>query len=169
MSVEVPDHVYELRPGALTAALIEPNVVLYLRETEFGLRQYPGNCPIEMLIGTWEIDEIVLVALLLRLARNDATTFEAWINVGDPLGVRMLQRLKPQPKVDVHLVTDCVARSFRVPNPMRVSASRLVHLLRKHHAWTPEQFTEAQRRLSTLFPKPCDLWWRCQEPDETPA
>jgi hypothetical protein len=163
MAVTVPDFIYERPPGSLTATLIEPDVVLFLRETEFGLRKYPVACPIELRIGTWEIEQVILVTLLLRLSRSDATTYEAWINVGDPLGVRMLQKLKPQPKVGVHFVTDKLARTLRVANPMRVSASGLVHVLRKHHAWTPDQFTAAQRRLSTLYPTAADLWWRCDD------
>jgi hypothetical protein len=165
MKTRVPPFIYDLKPGVLTAVIQDPNVVLYLREDEFGLRKYPPQCPVELEIGTWNVGDVVLVVLLLRLAHRDATTFEAWVNVGDPEGVRMLQTLKPQDKVDVHIVTDRLARSFRVPNPLRLSASALVHVLRQHNAWSPEEFVAAQRRLTQLFPTPRDLWWRCQQAD----
>lgn len=167
MGIEVPPSVLDKRPGTLVLITADPEVLLFLREDEWGLMKYPAKCPVELRMGTWDVDQVLLVVLLVRLARSDLTTYEAWINVGDPLGVRTLQCLAPQPKIDLHVVTDRIVRSLRVLNPLRLQASELIHTIRNRNAWTPEQFEAAQLRLSRLHPTPSALWWQCKPTEQT--
>lgn len=160
MTVKLPDSVLKLPRGALAATLIDPHVVLFLREEEWGLKKYPAHCPVEVRLGTWELEPVILVALLLRLARSDATTFETWINIGEPLGVRTLQHLERQATIDVHVVTDRIARSLRAAGTFRASASDLVRTIRAREAWTQAQFANAQKQLTKRYPTASALWWR---------
>ena len=163
MKLDVPKSILSLPPGRMVATPIDTNVVFYIREEDWGMRKYPRQCPVELQLGTWEIDNVCAAVLLVRLARSDATTFESWVNAGDPNGVRTLQCLASQARVEVHIVPDTDVRSLRVPNSLRVDASYLVNTIRSRDAWAPEAFQRACARVSQLYPTPHSLWWACQE------
>lgn len=159
MALRIPDGIRTLRPGRLVAAPIDTDVVLYLREEDWGMKKYPRLCPVELRLGTWEIDKVLAVVLLLRLARTDLTTFETWINAGDPNGVRALQCLAGQSNIDVHIVADKQTRSLRAANHLRIDASMIINTIRGRNAWSPEEFQRACARVSRLYPTPHALWW----------
>lgn len=161
MQLRVPDSVRSLAPGRLVAIPVDTDVVLYLREQDWGMKKYPRQCPVELRLGTWEIDDVLAVVLLLRLARTDLTTFECWINAGDPNGVRTLQCLAGQAQLDIHVVADKEVRSLRASNHMRVDASIIINNIRGRNAWSPEDFQRTCARVSSLYPTPHALWWNC--------
>lgn len=162
MRLKVPDEIKALPPGRLVALPVDTDVVLYLREEDFGMKRYPRQCPVELRLGTWQIDKVLAAVLLLRLARTDLTTFEFWLNAGEPTGVRTLQCLAAQAFVDVHVVADKEVRSLRVNNPLRVDASQIVNTIRGHNAWSLEDFQRACARISALYPTPHALWWNVE-------
>lgn len=167
MPVRIPKAIRKLRPGRLVASAADNDVVLYLREEDWGMKKYPRQCPIELCMGTWPIGSIIVTAILVRLARNDLTTFEFFLNAGDPEGVRTLQCLGSQSQIDLHIVADRDVRSLRAANPMRFDASMLVNRLRGRDAWPPEDFQKACMRVAQLYPNAHSLWWACQEANAT--
>jgi hypothetical protein len=159
MRLRIPESIRTLSTGRLVAVPVETDVVFYLREDDFGMKKYPRNCPVEMRLGTWQIDKVLTAVLLVRLARTDLTTFEFWLNAGDPTGVRTLQCLAAQAQIDVHVVADKDIRSLRINNPIRVDASRMVNTIRGRNAWTEDDFQQACARVSQLYPTPHAMWW----------
>jgi hypothetical protein len=157
--VKIPADVFAKSPATLVIVSEPTEVTLFLCEDEWGLKKYPRDCPAELRLGSWEIDQVLLVGLLLRLARSDATTFDCWIDAGNPAGVRTLQNLAAQGCINVHVVTHEVARSLRLENPVREDAALLVNRLRSREAWSPEDFQHALARLNKLYPTPQALWW----------
>jgi hypothetical protein len=146
--------------GSLVAVLDGSGVVLYLREDEWGLRKYPyRECPAELRLGTWEVDPVLLVALMVRLDRNDGLTFDYLINAGEPSGVRLVQNLNGQKYIELCLATDTVVRTFRIKNSFRDAAGQVVNNIRTRPAWSREEFQQASARLSQLYPTPHALWW----------
>ncbi len=159
---KLPESVLSLLPGTLIALPIEDRAMLFLREDQWGLKKYADRCPAELRMCTWDIDAVVLIVFLLRLARTDLTTFEFWIDAGSPGGVRVLQDLAAQPRIDVHLVTDRIARSFRLRNVVRSHVQDLLNVVRSRNAWRPEQFDAVRARICQLYPTPHTLWWSGQ-------
>lgn len=151
---KVPESVLFLLPGTLIALPIEDRAMLFLREDQWGLKKYADRCPAELRMCTWDIDAVLLIVFLLRLARTDLTTFEFWIDAGSPGGVRVLQDLAAQPRIDVHLVTDRIARSFRLRNVVRSHVQDLLNVVRSRNAWRPEQFDAVRARICQLYPPP---------------
>jgi hypothetical protein len=135
-------------------------VVLFLREDEWGMRKYPLRaCPLELRLGMWEMDTVLLVVLMVRLDRNDGLTFDCLLNVGEPGGVRLVQNLGMQKHVELCLATGTQVRTFRVPNSFREAADQIVNIIRTRPAWSRAEFQQAGARLSQLYPTPHALWW----------
>jgi hypothetical protein len=158
MRVEVPPAVRNASPGTLIATVVQGDVVLFLRETEFALQRYPAACPVELRLGSWEIDDVLLVALVLRLARSDAATFDCQLDARSPLGIRMLQSLAAQPLVDVHLAGEATVRTFRATNTAMMEAGVLVDRIHSREPWSAEDAEHAMARLNQLYPTARDLW-----------
>jgi hypothetical protein len=163
MRIRIPDEVLQKPPGALLAVATDDELALYLREDPFKLRLYPRNCPAELRLGTWDIDAVILVALVLRLGHCDATTFDCQIDAGSAPGVRLLQCLAGQTAIDAYLLTDTLERTFRLRNTAREDASGIIHRLYHHAAWPPERWQAALGRLNQLYPTASALWHACAE------
>jgi len=159
MHVQIPPAVLSAAPGSLVATVLQGEVVLFLRETEWGLKRYPTACPVDLRLGSWEIDNVLLVALILRLARSDAATFDYQLDVRSPGGIRMLQCLAVQPQIDVHLASEKTVRTFRAANPGAMEAGILVDKIHSREPWSPEDGERALARLNQLYPTAHDLWW----------
>ena len=157
--VKVPAEVFAKSPATLVIVSEPTEVTLFLCENEWGLKKYPRDCPAELRLGSWDIDQVLLVGLLLRLARSDATTFDCWIDAGNPAGIRTLQNLAAQSCINVHVVTHEVAWSLRLENPAREDAAMLLNRLRSREACSAEEFHRALARLNKLYPTPQALWW----------
>ncbi len=163
-SVEIPQPVLESPLGTLTAVAFSNDTVLFVREDDWGLKKYPlRDCPVDLRMGTWDMDGVLLVALVVRFARNDVTTADCCLNVAHAPAVRVLQCLAAQTQIDIHLVIENVARSFRIANPLRMDAGFLVNDIRTIVGWPPEQFNRAATRLNKLFPTPPALWRACEQ------
>ncbi len=169
MRLRIPDHVRQAAPGRLMAVAEDTDVVLYLRESELGMRNYPRRCPASLRVLTWDIDRVLVIVLLLRLNRNDATTFEVWIDAGEPEGVRMLQCLAAQGAIDVHILAEPTIRSLRLNNPLVIDAAQLVNDVRNREAWSDDEFEKVCRRIATLYPTASSLWWSAEHVEQGPA
>ena len=164
---DVPASVLAKPRGSLVAHATGSEVALYLKDDAFGMKRYPAQgCVVDLRLATWEIDEVTLAALILRLARSDAATFDYHLDVATPTAVRLLQCLVGQNQIDIHLVTDAIARSFRIANPVRLEAGYLVNKLRSLPAWSPEDYVRALVRLTKLYPTAAALWWAAVGQDQ---
>ncbi len=159
MKITVPASVLDRPPGSLNTVADDHAVTLFLREDEWGRRYSPG-CAAELRLGRWEIDDVLLTTLLLRVARRDETTFECWINVATAVGLRIFQLLTKQDRLDIHVVTDRVLHSFTAANRLQEAAQRIVDEMRSRRTWSSDEFECALGRLSVLYPSPQALWWR---------
>jgi hypothetical protein len=159
MRVQVPSAVLRAAPGSLVASVVQGEVILFLRETEWDLKRYPPACPVDLRLGSWDIDNVLLVALILRLARSDAATFDCQLDVRSPGGVRMLQCLAVQSQIDVHVASEKTVRTFRATNPAPLEAGILVDKIHSREPWSPEDGERALARLNQLYPTARDLWW----------
>ncbi len=163
MNLVLPETVLARPPGSLIPYARENQAVVFIREDEWGLRKYPAKCAVDVQLARWKVDRVLVFVVLVRLARSDVTTFESWANVADPTVLRLFQKLAAQSRLDVHIVTDRIARTFSLDNPLGIAASQLVAEVRRRRAWTLQEFERAQQRLCTLYPSPQALWWACQE------
>jgi hypothetical protein len=159
MNVQVPSSVMNRPPGTLVPAVIRGEVMLYVRETAWGLRRLPPACPAELRLGSWEFENVVIVTLLVRLARNDAATFDCQLDVRSALGMRILQYLSSQAQVEVHVASEESVRTFRAANPDTRKAAQLVAMIQDCEPWSAEQAERALARLNQLYPTPHALWW----------
>lgn len=166
MQVAIPRNVLRRPVGTLTVAVPTSRAIFYVHEDDWGMRKYPRDCPAALRIGTWEVDRVLLVGMVLRLARSDLTTYDTWINIGDANGVRMMQSLTGQTQIDVHVVTDVVARSVRIANPVRFEAASIINTIRKREAWSDDEFQTALGRITQLYPTTPMLWQACRSDEE---
>lgn len=159
MQTTVPNHVLKLAPGRMVIVPNEKEVVCYLRDDEFGMRRYPRHCTVELRLRIFEIEHVLATVMMVRVAKLDAVTFESWIDVSDPRGVRAVQCLAAQETLDVNIVAPTETRLLRTRNTLRAEASKLVEMVRQHNAWQTADFDRACRRVSQLYPTPTRLWW----------
>ena len=160
MRTEVPPAVLQRPAGTLNAVVVPPDVVLFLREDSWALKKYGSDTKAELQLGVWEMEQVLLAMLIVRMARSDATTFDYHIDLGSAPGVRLMQCLAYQHQVDLHLVTNQVVRSWRIPNQSRAQAASLVDAVR-NRAWDSSQYHAALARLNQLYPTAHSLWWQC--------
>lgn len=159
MQTAVPDHVLKLAPGRMVLLPTEKEVVCYLRDDEFGMRRYPRHCTVELRLRIFEIEHVFATVVMVRVAKLDAVTFESWVDVADPRGVRSMQCLAAQDTLDLSIVAPTETRMLRTRNTLRAEAHRLVETVRRHNAWSPADFDRACRRISQLYPTASRLWW----------
>lgn len=157
----LPPAVATASPHSLVMVPEEHCIELFVKETEFTAAEYPRRCTVDLLLPVWDDGEVIMVALLLRLADRNRCTFEAWINVAEPRGVRLIQLLAQQQRVNVHIATERIFRSFRCSNTAQAVASKLVDLLRHRQTWTPDAFDQRLRQFTTLYPSAHTLWYEC--------
>jgi hypothetical protein len=158
MKQRIPDAVLRAPHHSLVLVPVDPAVHFYIRENDFTLASYPPRCTLEFALPIWDDRQVICVALLVRLAGRNASTFERWLNPGDPGGLRILQLLSGQANLDVVLISDRSRRSFRRRNTLAGRAAGLVASLRVRPSWTPEEFDCRRRRLDTLYPTSAALW-----------
>lgn len=162
MRPTVPPEVLELPTGAFLP-LSRGQVELFLRETPWGVARYPANCPVEVRLGMWDLEPAFIVLLLARFAHDDARTFDRRLDVENPFGVQMLRALDTQKAIDIHLVTDRVARSLRCANPLYGRLEKLIARVHSRPPPTREQADTAYRRFAALYPTAPLLWWNCPD------
>ena len=130
MKQRIPDAVLRAPHHSLVLVPVDPAVHFYIRENDFTLASYPPRCTLEFALPIWDDRQVICVALLVRLAGRNASTFERWLNPGDPGGLRILQLLSGQANLDVVLISDRSRRSFRRRNTLAGRAAGLVASLR---------------------------------------
>lgn len=160
----IPPHVLAAPPRTLHVVSTDSQAVFYIREDDFRMRVLPPIVPFEIRLGTWETDGVKVVVLLARLARSDALTFEQWLNIGEPIGVRTLQCLAAQSNVDYYVVGDNDLRYSHGRNTISPIANSIVNEIRSHAAWSRPDFDAACRRVNKLYPTASALWWEIQAP-----
>ncbi len=158
MNVNVPPSVLDAPTGTLVYTLVGAQLTFYVRVGLFDLSQYPRNTSVDFRLASWQIERVLPVAMILRLAHRDTTTFDAWIDIGTPVGLRVMQALSSQHHVDVHLVTTEIVRSFHTQNPARASATQLVRTTQAGDSWSRQEFQKALDRMNRLYPTPESLW-----------
>jgi hypothetical protein len=141
--------------------LLQGDLVLFLRETEWGLMSYPPACHAELRLGSWELDNVLLAALVLRLARHEAATYDRSLDLQSPLGIRVLQGLSAQPQIDVYVTSDHAIRTFRITNQASIQAGQLLDQIQEREPWSAEDMERALGRLNQLYPTASDLWRGC--------
>lgn len=160
--VEIPDSVLKKPRGTLCPVQLGSEVIIFLREDDWGLRNYPlRDCAVDVRLGVWNVEGVMLAALVVRLARSDKTTFDHQFDLSEPESVRLLQCLAVQPHLDVHIITTGVSRTFRINNVIQFDASYIVDKVRSKRDWTPEVYRSAMNRLNTLYPTPSAMWRNC--------
>lgn len=164
-NIQVPKVVWERRPGSMVVVPYDSIITMWVREDEWGLRRYSRRFPVQVQMGAWDIDGILLIVMLARFGDQNSTTFEYWVDACTMEGLAILQHLVPQHHIDLFIVTDRIVRSFRVRNPWRIIASDLIREIRGRRTWTGNDYSRTQAGLSKLFPTPDSLWRRIQEPD----
>lgn len=159
----VPQSVIDQPLRTLQLLALDSEVVVYLREADFRLRTMSRNCAAQVRLGAWDIGEVKVVVFALRLDHNDAMTFEYWLNVGEPAGVRVLQCLAAQKTIDVVVVGEEDTRFYRVPSTGAHIASRIVKQIRRQGAWSEAAFRQATTRVSQLYPSASAMWQALRE------
>jgi len=154
-----PAAIRQKRVGGMLLAYTPDGVAFFVREDPRHLGDYPRVCSVEVSLRSWDFPPITLVAGLVRFARRDLMTFQTWIDAGHAQGVRVLKNLSTQDTIFAHLVTDDVARSFRVANTMmRNARSVLQRLERQKQAWDDAVFERSREQLDRLYPTAADMW-----------
>lgn len=163
MQIRVPPYVRQMSKGRMVITAHDTDAVVYIRDDDWGMRNYPRQCPAELRIGTWDVNNAMAAVLLVRLARSDLTTFESWMNAADPNIVRVLQCLASQSQIDIHVVADSEVRSLRAANKLQFDASQIINAIRSRDAWSDADFQAACSRIAQLYPTPHALWRACPE------
>lgn len=159
----VPQSVIDQPLRTLQLLALDSEVVVYLREADFRLRTMSRNCTAQIRLGAWDVDEVKVVVVALRLDHNDAMTFEYWLNVGEPAGVRILQCIANQKTIDVVVVGEVDTRFYRVPSSGARVASQIVKQIRRQGAWSESAFRQATTRISQLYPSAAPMWQALRE------
>lgn len=160
MPAYAPRHVLAKSAGCMVVVGAKESLDLYVREDAWNMKRYPAHFPAELKLATWDDGQVMPAVVMLRLNQNDLTTFDTWINPGDPAGVRMLQSIGVNPTAVIHFVTDSIVRSMRVNNTMREKAEKLVQeIMLRGASWSPADFTTARERINKLYPTSSALWW----------
>ncbi|MFH1745502.1 MAG: hypothetical protein ABIG44_00495 [Planctomycetota bacterium] len=153
-----PKRVTEAPPHSLCLVPTESAVEMYVREDEFIAARYPAQCTCEYQLPVWDEEGVMCMAFLLRLAGTNAGTFDSWINVAEPGGLRLAQLLSTQSNINTYLVTDRITRSFRHRNPLKGKAAGVVATIRTRVMWSADQFEALRQRLDQLYTSSAALW-----------
>ncbi|MFQ5805653.1 MAG: hypothetical protein ACE5I3_04300 [Phycisphaerae bacterium] len=145
--------------------VVEPTthaLQLFIREDPVKLGDYPHPCSVDIRLPAWDYQPVVAIALLVCVARRWRLICQTWINPARLEGIRILGNLTKEGRIYVHIVTDRVRRTIRVPNVVKRDASRLRKTLSARPCnWSDESFEEARQQIDTLYPTPARLWRAC--------
>ena len=166
MKRRVPDSVVQAPPHSLQLVAGDSAVDFYVREDEFMHAKYPQQCSLEFALPTWDNGQVIGVAVLVQLAGRNASTFDRWLNVAKPDGLRILQLLASQSTLDLFLVSDRVFRSFSQRNVLSGQAAGIVATLRLRASWSDVDFETWRKRLDTLYPTSDALWRAARRMDD---
>ncbi len=158
MSRRAPEAVLKAPPHAFLVLPRAWGVEFHVREDDFVLADYPESCLVEFRLPAWDDGHVLCVALVLRLADRNVSTFDHWLNPANPATLRMLQTLSGQAMLEIYLTSDRLQRSIRRPNTLAEPADRVVSMLRTRTSWTDDEYELRRKRLDTLYPKPEALW-----------
>ena len=149
-------------PGSAVWMLTPDGAAIAGREDRAGIKTYPMPCPVAHRLHAWQIDGVLVVAWLARLADRDSATWETWINAADqPHGRRALETLGRQANLDVHLYVrdpDRPARSVRSPNYLRGAAAQMLGRAQTLPPWTMAQFEAARETVQAKYWSVALLW-----------
>lgn len=158
-----PGTILNASPGTILLEPTRAGLQLYLREEKIKLGNYPRPCGVDVRLPSWEINNTVVVALVLRFAHKEKLTFQTWINPRDLRGCQTLGNLAGESQIDIHLVTDEVARSFATVNTVKRHALKIqAKLAALRNDWTAGDFEAAKPQVDTLYPTPSALWRACE-------
>jgi hypothetical protein len=146
-------------PGCAVADVDSAGLAVFVRVDRRGLDSVPRPCAVDWRLSTWSIGPVLIVALLTRLARQNLSTYQVWINACDAGGYRMLKRLCGQPELAVHLVTDHVERTLSTSNILLAPARRIVEELYSRKPWDAAAYEAARKQVDRLYPTPHAMWW----------
>jgi hypothetical protein len=159
MKHPLPEPVLRARPHDLILVPSDAEVVLYVKEDEFNLGHYPTQCSLEFRLHVWDDRGIMVVVILVRLAGRNASTFDRWLNPAAPPDLRFLQLLASQRDLNLYLVSDRSARSFRQRNRLAGKAAATIATLKLRRSWSTAAFEELRRRYDALY-RTADALWR---------
>jgi hypothetical protein len=161
--LEVPRSVLSKPVGFVALRPTAEALEVYIRAHPKKLRSYPQSCSMAVRLPSWDIASVTPIALVFSVARHDQLTYQAWINAATMHGLQVLNGLANDGRIHVHLVTDCVERTIRVPNVVkRHAAALLKRLSTRKQNWDEGQFAEARAQLETLYPTALRLWRACE-------
>lgn len=141
-----------IEPGAS-----ETNV--FLRVDDWDAGSLPKMCSVETVLPVWDAGEVLVAAMLVRLAREAKLTYEGWIDVGQRAGFNQVKALGRKTDLLVHIVTNQVTRTIRTPNTIYRQAMQLYReTVNRDPYWKDQQFQDARRRVTRLYPSVLDLW-----------
>ncbi len=158
MRTAIPSSVLETPPATLSAVFVPPSLTLFVHEDQWGLKKYAPDAKAGLRLGVWEFDKILVSVITVRIGQSDLTTFDCSINVGTPPGVRIMQCLAAQSRIELLLVTNQAMRSWPMPNTVRSEADALVQAVRLRRAWGDAEYRDAMNRLNRLYPTAHSLW-----------
>lgn len=134
-------------------------VELMVRESRVRMGDYPRVCPVQLKMCAWDYSPVIVVAILARFNRQAVMTYQSWLDCGEPAGVSLLKQFPRRDEINVHLVTDEIARTFRVPNVLSRKARQVIERLEQHQkGWSREQFAQARAKLDRLYVTAADVW-----------
>ncbi|RMF71134.1 MAG: hypothetical protein D6744_18405 [Planctomycetota bacterium] len=159
MKTLTPPKSFESVPtgGAMTA-LEEQGAALYVRLADVEFHRLPRLCLLDLRLGAWLFDEMIVTAFMLRVEKQIDLTYRVWLNGANPTHVGVLKNLSRQRDVRAHLIAPCGQRTLRTRNSVSVRAARIVAALLQRRTWSDDEFEQAAERLDSLYPTSSRLW-----------
>lgn len=155
---QLPASVGQLGIGEALLAVQERGAAAFVRLSELDMLRLPRLCVLDLRFGAWDVEGVIVAALLVRLEKRVEHTYRVWIDGATPSGVGIVQNLSRQRDFWVHLVGDFDRRVSRTRNSLCIRARRMLAELERRKPWPRERFDAVTAALDTLYPTFSQLW-----------
>jgi hypothetical protein len=133
--------------------------ILIKEETKY-ITRYPNKLDIELRLGMFRIDNVMVVPVMLLINNDYEMLYESYFNYYAEGNKRMLNLLQSQD--DLHLLffdeQNEKARAVKFKNTIKDEIKEINMRLSSTKSWSMNEFDIAKEKSYELYPTPEYLW-----------
>jgi hypothetical protein len=132
---------------------------IQVSEDSRNFTQYPNPCAADLRLVSYQVGGAFVVGLIIRCARKPLLTFQTWLNPATTHDNQVLNSLRGDGDVLLHIITNQGRRAIKIPNVVRRDAARIANDIRNAETtWTAEQFDAACTEMDRQYPTAVSLY-----------
>lgn len=162
----IDDILLIMPPGTMTSDIVintdtgKKEFVFIIKEDNFYLKNLSKYPPIEVVSGVFDIDNVFVIAFLMKFHDNPDVLYESYLNVYSTTRRDSLDILSKQNnfKILVYDEKDKEHRVLRLKNHLKEDLEKMKKISQTYSPWSMSQFDDAKEKIFKMFPDGFIMW-----------